>query len=336
LPPKKEAQVKILLAEDDPVSRHILSESLRRWGYEVYCAADGQEAWLLLQEHDAPQLAVLDWMMPGLDGIDLCRRIRERSSEPYVYVLLLTSKGQKQDVIQGMGAGADDYILKPFDPGELQTRLNAGRRIIRLQADLLEARESLRYLATHDSLTGLLNRGEILNRLHSEIDRSLRDSSSVGLLIADIDHFKLVNDTLGHVQGDNVLIEIAARMRSGVRSYDAVGRYGGEEFLIILPGCDSASAAQQAERLRALIADQPVTLIQESIRLTLSIGVAAKEGGRLANSNQLVQAADEALYRAKAAGRNRIALASAEPAVRPEPNGNPSRPDSVPASLAQA
>jgi len=327
--------VKILLAEDDPVSRHILSETLRRWGYEVYCAADGEEAWLLLQDPDAPQLAVLDWMMPRLDGIDLCRRIRERSSEPYVYILLLTSKGQKKDIIQGMGAGADDYILKPFDPGELQMRLNAGRRIVRLQADLLEVRESLRYMATHDSLTGLFNRAEILTRLTAELDRSNRDASGIGLLLVDIDHFKLVNDTLGHVQGDNALIEISARMRSGVRSYDAVGRYGGEEFLIILPGCDTARAAQQAERLRALVADQPVILVPDSIRLTLSIGVAAKENGRIASSNQLVHAADEALYRAKAAGRNQVAVANLEPDLQLQGGGS-LRQEPLSASLAQA
>ncbi len=302
--------MKILLAEDDDVSRHILSETLRRWGYEVCCASDGDEAWSLLQTQDAPRLALVDWVMPGMDGVDLCRRIRSRLSEPYTYILLLTARGQKEDVIQGMGAGADDYITKPFDPQELQMRLSAGRRIIDLQAELLEARESLRYLATHDSMTGLANRAAILEQLRNEIDRSNREYSNVGILIADIDHFKRVNDTFGHGEGDRVLVEVASRMRSALRSYDAIGRYGGEEFLIILPGCDCSGAGQQAERLRAAVARQPVLLPEASIRVTISIGAIAKERGSYESPSNLVRAADAALYRAKAGGRNHIVVGS--------------------------
>ncbi len=298
--------MKILLAEDDDVSRHILSETLRRWGYEVSCASDGDEAWRLLQAEDAPRLALVDWVMPGLDGVDLCRRIRERQSEPYTYILLLTARGQKQDIIQGMGAGADDYITKPFDPQELQMRLSAGRRIINLQAELLEARESLRYLATHDSMTGLANRASILDQLRNEIDRSNREGSNVGILIADIDHFKQVNDTFGHAEGDRVLVEVASRMRAVLRSYDAVGRYGGEEFLIVLPGCDADGAGQQAERLRAAVARQPVLLPEASVHVTISIGAVAKESRSHGIPSHLVRAADAALYRAKASGRNHI------------------------------
>ncbi len=302
--------MKILLAEDDEVSRYVVSETLRRWGYEVVCAADGEQAWDLLQSQNAPQLALLDWVMPGLDGVEVCRRVRDRGSEPYVYILLLTSKGQKQDVIQGMSAGADDYITKPCDPQELQTRLSAGHRIIKLQTELLEARESLRYLALHDSLTGLVNRNEVLERLKSETDRSSRDGSSVGVLLVDIDHFKLVNDRYGHADGDQVLVEVASRMRSTLRSYDIVGRYGGEEFLVILPGCDSLKAELQAERLREAIAGKTVSLSQGLITVTVSIGVMAKDSGSNDSPSQLIGAADAALYRAKAAGRNRVVLAA--------------------------
>jgi two-component system, cell cycle response regulator len=321
--------VKILLAEDDEVSRHILSETLRRWGYDVTCAADGEEAWSLLQGTDAPQLALLDWVMPGVDGVDLCRRMRERQCETYTYILLLTSRGQKQDIVQGMGAGADDYITKPFNPQELQMRLSAGRRIINLQAELLEARESLRYMATHDSLTGLVNRAEIIDRLRSEIDRSNREGSSVGVLIADIDHFKMVNDTFGHEEGDHVLVEIASRMRATLRSYDAVGRYGGEEFLIILPGCDEQKAAQQAERLRLAIAERPLILTEGSISVTVSIGAIAKECGSYDSPSCLVRAADEALYRAKAAGRNQVATTSFDPGEEKPEAVAPARPNVI-------
>ncbi len=302
--------MKILLAEDDEVSRYVVSETLRRWGYDVVCATNGEQAWSLLQSANAPQLALLDWVMPGMDGVEVCRRVRERGSEPYVYILLLTSKGQKQDIIQGMGAGADDYITKPCDPQELQTRLSAGHRIIKLQTELLEARESLRYLALHDSLTGLVNRKEVFERLKSEVDRSSRDGSSVGVLLVDIDYFKLVNDRYGHADGDQVLVEVASVMRAAVRSYDIVGRYGGEEFLVILPGCDSLKAELQAERLREAVAGKTILLSRGPLTVTVSIGVMAKECRSNDSPSQLIGAADAALYRAKAAGRNRVALAA--------------------------
>ena len=315
--------MKILLAEDDDVSRHILRETLSRWGYEVVCAADGAEAWRLLQEKDAPKLAILDWVMPGMDGIDVCRDVRAHLKEPYVYILLLTAKGQKEDVIKGMGAGADDYVSKPFDPQELRMRLSAGRRIVELHAELVTARESLRYMATHDSLTGLVNRAEILDRLRRELDRGDREVGSVGVLLADIDHFKLVNDSLGHQAGDRILSEVASRIRASLRSYDMVGRYGGEEFLIILPGCDGPSALRQAERICSLVADQPVTCTGQPIRVSVSIGAVSRGPDSLEDLNWLIRAADEALYRAKAAGRNQVALAqscdSGEPAARTEP-----------------
>jgi diguanylate cyclase (GGDEF)-like protein len=300
--------VKILLAEDDDISRHILRETVRRWGYDVVTADDGLEAWRLLQEKDAPKLAILDWIMPGMDGIDVCRRIRDEIKEPYVYVLLLTSKSEKQDIIEGMGAGADDYILKPFDPQELRMRLSAGRRIIELQAQLLATRESLRYHATHDSLTGLSNRGEILDRLQRELNRASREQSSVAVIMVDVDHFKSINDSYGHIAGDMVLAELAERMRKGIRSYDAVGRYGGEEFLIILPGCNATNALKHAERLREMVTSEPVVLADSSVFVTVSLGVVAKPHCELEDLNCLIRAADSALYRAKSGGRNQVVL----------------------------
>jgi two-component system cell cycle response regulator len=300
--------LRVLLAEDDEISRHILRETLVRWGFEVVTACDGAEAWEILQSGNGPGLAILDWIMPGMDGIDVCRRVREKLGEPYIYIMLLTSKTKKADIIQGMGAGADDYISKPFDPQELRMRLNAGRRIIELQSQLLATRESLRYMVSHDSLTGLYSRAEILEQMHRELNRASRDHAPVGVIIADVDHFKVINDTHGHLIGDVVLIEIARRLRRAVRKYDLIGRYGGEEFLILMPGCDATESVGNAERVRASVMCEAVTLPEGEVRVTISAGVANGFGDEEGDVNGLIRIADTALYRAKAMGRNQVVL----------------------------
>ena len=323
--------MKVLLAEDDQVSCHILKETLNRWGFEVVVAADGNAAWDLIQGEDAPRLAILDWIMPGMDGIEVCQRIRSQSAGPYVYILLLTSKKEKTDIVRGMAAGADDYVSKPFDPQELQMRLKAGKRIIDLQSKLLEAQRELQHMATHDSLTQLPNRFSILEALEHELMRASRENGSVGILLADIDHFKRINDNYGHLAGDAVLRQVARRMHSSVRAYDAVGRYGGEEFLVILPNCDITSAYRAAERLRETISSSPVSVGGGLLEVTISLGVSTASPGDPGDLETLVHAADEALYRAKTAGRNRVALAgsprmeesplhAAAVTVRPEPD----------------
>jgi two-component system, cell cycle response regulator len=246
--------VKILLAEDDLVSRRLLEAFLKRYEYEVVVVGDGTQASRLLQEEQGPRLAILDWMMPGMDGPQVCREVRGLQDRPYVYLILLTAKDRKEDIIAGLEAGADDYLTKPFDAHELKARLNAGRRILNLQDQLITAREALRVQATHDSLTGLLNRGAILEVLGRELARSDRLGTSLGVIMADLDHFKHINDTHGHLAGDAVLREAARRMRLCLRSYDVIGRYGGEEFLIVLPDCDALSTLSLAERLRECIA----------------------------------------------------------------------------------
>src|SRR5208282_579507 len=190
--------MKILIADDSIVSRHLLEATLRKWGYEVTVACDGLEALEALERKDAPVLAILDWMMPGMTGPEVCRRIRQWAREPYTYTLLLTSKSQKEDLIEGMEAGADDYITKPFDQHELQVRLRAGIRLVDLQSQLLKAREDLRDQATRDSLTRLWNRSSILGELGRELARSERESRPLGVVIVDLDHFKQINDTHGH------------------------------------------------------------------------------------------------------------------------------------------
>jgi len=218
---------KVLIADDDPVSRLVLESFLADWNHETVVATDGAQAWKVLQEEDSPSLAILDWMMPHMDGPQICRELRRRLNREYVYIILLTAKAQKQDLIDGLEAGADDYLAKPFDKSELKARLRAGARIIELQRQLLVAQEALREQATHDSLTGAFNRPAILEILQRELARREREHSSLCLAIADIDHFKAVNDIHGHQVGDVVLREVISRFRSETRRYDSIGRYGG-------------------------------------------------------------------------------------------------------------
>ena len=304
--------MKILIAEDETVSRRLLQNTLVKWGYEVVVCRDGQEAWEGLQTQDAPQLAILDWMMPKMDGLLVCKEIRKQSAEPYVYILLLTSKSQKEDLITGLEAGADDYLTKPFDAPELKAKLRAGMRILDLQTELINAREALRVQATQDPLTGLWNRGAILEALRREIARAKRERNSVAVVMADLDHFKRINDSYGHLAGDAALRQVADRMRSSIRPYDAIGRYGGEEFLILLPGCNIPGAATVAERLMTSIAGRPVDLAGEKLLITCSLGVASNSEAPEADADWLIRAADAALYQAKSAGRDRVEFALKE------------------------
>jgi diguanylate cyclase (GGDEF)-like protein len=309
--------LKVLIAEDDIVSRRLLEAMLTRWGYEVVVTRNGVEAWESLQKADASPLAILDWMMPGMDGVEVCRKVRQRGHEPYIYLLLLTTKGRKENIIEGLDAGADDYLTKPFDPHELQVRLRTGKRIMTLQAELIEAREALRVQAMHDPLTGVWNRRAILEVFASELARSKRDELPVAVAIADLDHFKRINDTYGHMVGDIALCESASRMRAQLRGYDAIGRYGGEEFLMVLPGCTSQDAFKLADRLRVGMGHEPVKIPGGAIDVLCSLGVAASDTIAILEPATLIQAADNALYRAKAAGRNRVELATVTDATPP-------------------
>jgi diguanylate cyclase (GGDEF)-like protein len=301
--------MRVLIAEDDPVSRRLLEASLAKWGYEAVSCVDGAQTWAALQRNDAPRLAILDWMMPGLDGPQICRKVRGLPREDYTYLILLTSRARKEDLVAGMDAGADDYVTKPFDPHELRVRLRAGQRIIDLQAQLVAAREALRAQATHDPLTGLWNRGAILDILERELARTRREPTPLTVLMADVDHFKAINDTHGHAAGDAVLRDIAGRMTSALRPYDSIGRFGGEEFLLVLPGCTPADAAALAERIRSRVAEAPIGLPEGAVSVTLSLGLAITSDDTPLTREALIRASDRALYEAKEAGRNRIAVA---------------------------
>ena len=309
--------MRILIAEDDPISLVLLQALLNQWGYEVIVTHDGNEAWQVLQADMAPRLAILDWEMPGMDGPALCHQVRERQGSPYTYIILLTARTKREDLIAGMEAGADDYVTKPFDAHELRVRLRAGRRILDLQNALLEAQEVLRLQATQDPLTSLWNRGMIMELLGRELARAKRERSPLSVLMLDLDLFKIVNDTYGHMAGDLVLREAAQRMRGSVRAYDAVGRYGGEEFLIVSPGCPAVGAVNLAERIRKAIGQKPMNTSEALISITISVGVATAEYvdkratpnknlGEYTEAENLVRAADDALYRAKRWGRNRV------------------------------
>jgi two-component system cell cycle response regulator len=302
--------MRILVAEDDEISRRVLEGFLKRWGYDLLITENGLEAWQALSEEDAPQLAILDWMMPVMDGVEVCRRVRERAAEHYTYILLLTAKGQKQDVVEGINAGADDYLTKPFDADELRARLRAGRRILALQGALISARDALRFQATHDPLTGLWNRLAAMDTLRRELARGKRRRTSVSVVLCDLDHFKAVNDTYGHLAGDAALREVARRMHESIREYDTLARYGGEEFLLVLPDCDMEGALQQAERLRETFDRQPLDLPEDRVPQTLSLGVAGLNAKVGALASEMLRAADQALYRAKENGRNRVEAAS--------------------------
>jgi|SRR5579862_2947090 len=302
----------ILLVDDSAIYRRLISDYLRGWGLNVKVAKNGLEGWKILEQPGSPKLVLTDWSMPEMDGPELCRKLRERDfADGYVYTILLTSKDEKSDFLKGMEAGADDYLIKPFDEAELHARLLVGRRILSLQQELIAARETMRRAAMYDGLTELLNRREIMESLRREIARSRRDNKPVCIIMADVDHFKKVNDELGHQAGDQVLKEVARRLRIGLRAYDPVGRYGGEEFLLILPGCDLVGGFTRADQLRHVVSSKPITASGAPITVTLSMGIAASSS-ESDDLESLIRLADAGLYQAKRKGRNRVEQVYAE------------------------
>lgn len=277
----------------------------RSWSFDVVTACDGAEAWRILGEPGAPSIAILDWMMPGFTGPEICRLVRQKATEPYTYILLLTSRTEREDVVAGMESGADDYLTKPFDRHELKVRLRAGTRIVELQEQLLSTREALQEQATRDYLTRIWNRSAILDKLSRELARSSREGTSVGVVIGDLDYFKSINDTWGHGVGDLALKAAARRMEQALRPYDSVGRYGGEEFLFVLPGASLSEAAWLADRVRVAIRAEILDGFGSPVQLSCSFGCSAGIGGEIPQE-ELIRVADEALYAAKRGGRDRV------------------------------
>ena len=300
--------MKILIAEDDLTLRGLLKALLIKRGHDVVATVNGVEAWEAMQQPDAPALAILDWMMPEMDGLEVVRLVRALETDQPPYMIMLTSKGEKADIIAGLEAGADDYLAKPYDPEELSARINVGRRMIDMQAKLLEARNALAHEATHDPLTGILNRRAILDALSRELSREQRQSNGMAIGIFDIDHFKKINDTYGHPVGDEVLCGFVHLLMSNLRPYDYLGRFGGEEFVMITPGIrEGIELKMLYERLIDVIANNQIPTKAGNTSITVSIGVAIWNGNE--KVDELLTAADAAMYRAKREGRNRVCLA---------------------------
>ena len=298
--------MKVLVAEDDLVQLRLLEVTLSKWGYHVLSARDGETAWRLLQEEEGPILAILDWMMPGYSGPQLSRLIRDQSSKLYTYIILLTARKDKESIIEGMDSGADDYLCKPYILDELAARIRAGKRILHLQEELVKAQEALREEAMRDPLTHLWNRRTIFGKLEAELRSSKTSPKSVGVILADLDHFKQINDTCGHLFGDHVLLEAVKAMQGALRPTDAIGRFGGEEFLVVVPGCGFDETIRAAERIRMAVESLRIRHGNEPFRVTISLGCTASIPSRDDSLEMLLRATDEALYESKREGRNQV------------------------------
>ena len=303
--------MRVLIAEDDPVSNRFLVALLTAEGHEVIATRDGQQAMRILDGADAPPLAILDWKMPGLSGPEICSRVRARKNSSYVYLMIVTAFREQEQIVAALQAGADDFLTKPIMTPELVARLRTGERIVQNEQQLIAANEQLRIRATYDPLTGLWNRCAILEMLDCEMERARRQREPLSVCLLDIDHFKHINDTYGHLAGDVVLREVGKRLRAELRVIDGIGRYGGEEFLIVLPACTESGALLVAERLRRILCNHPISLEGNEPVVTASFGVSQHcDGGSAAAT---IANADHALYRAKHDGRNRAQASGAEP-----------------------
>jgi len=300
--------MKVLLVDDDPISRLLLLPLLDKWGCDVQVAKDGTSAWAALQAPDSPHLVLMDWMMPGLSGVEICRKLRARKVEAYTYVILLTARHNQQDFIEGLESGADDYLTKPCNTTELRARIRIGERILQMQADVIQARELVRFKSTHDSLTGAWSRGNTFDMLERELSRANREGKSLGMILIDFDRFKNINDSLGQLAGDDVLRAAALRILGSVRIYDIVGRVGGEEFLLLFSGCDTAAIRSKAERIRGIIAGSPFKTITGAVSLTASLAAFSAAPSEFHTSESVLRSLNGALCRAKELGRNRVEM----------------------------
>jgi len=289
------------------LTRRLLEAALRQMGHDVIATSDGVQAWEQIRRHRA-RIVIADWMMPGIDGLELVRRIRRLPGSGYIYTILLTARHEKQDIVAGLAAGADDYVVKPFDRDELMVRIRAGERVVRLEEELARRNEQLRRLTLIDGLTGIGNRrafDESLRRMH---EHSRRFCHALGMLMIDIDHFKRYNDAKGHEAGDEALRTVAAILRESVRTGDLCFRYGGEEFVCLLPETALDGVMIVGRRLCDRVREAAIPHPDNPPHgvVTISIGAAALEPGELLTPEELLKRADQAMYRAKSSGRNTV------------------------------
>ena len=300
----------VLIAEDDIISCRALEKNLQDWGYEVLVTKNGEEAWEIIK-NGGIRLAILDWGMPKMNGLELCHKIRNEyqpKEEKYIYIILLTGRDLEKDIITGLSAGADDYITKPFSYMELKVRIQNGERIIALQDLQLQ-------IANTDSLTQLWNRKKILELLEEELNRNFRDNKPVGIIMLDIDNFKTINDTYGHLIGDEIIIEVASRLQKQVRSYDKIGRYGGDELLLVLPGLSRKDAKNIAERLRKSVCAEKIQTDAGVLDTTVSLGVSIFDKASRPSTKKIIEESDHALYMAKERGRNSSVVSGPDSAI---------------------
>jgi len=298
--------IPILVADDDEIASCLLVENLKSWGYAPITCPDGQAALEALRKPTAPQIAILDWNMPGLSGVEICRRLRESQPDSYTFVVLLTHRDQYADRITGLESGADDFVTKPFDPRELQLRLRTAVRILELQAQLEEARDIYRHEAESDELTGLWNRRSLFSRLNTELADLRAPGDRVSIVLVDVDEFKSINDERGHVFGDRVLRFVGQCLKQASRGNDVVARHGGDEFALLLPGVDLQAARRAAERFRLYVSSSDLFGVEESCPISVSVGVAEITHEHAATADEAIEMADQALYAAKRTGRNRV------------------------------
>ena len=300
--------MRTLIVDDDEAYLELLRMILERQGHVVFEATDGLQAWNLLQAEPIP-LVITDWMLPELDGVELTKRIRQANLPYYTYVILLTAKKTLHDIVGGIEAGADDYLTKPFDVSEFKARVGIGERILNLETRLRESLHQLASLASHDSLTGLLNRRALYEIIEQEQARTREAGKPLGVVMIDLDHFKMINDQYGHLTGDEALCQVAKTIMERKRSSDYAGRWGGEEFLLVLPGASVPEAGYVAERMRLAIRSLAIPLKDgRVVSVRASLGAASTAPGEEFSLERLIDGADKALYMAKAAGRDLVKL----------------------------
>ena len=304
--------MKVLVVDDCRTTCRLVQRLLTKWGYAAEVASNGDKAIEIIQSAEGPWLVLLDWMMPGMDGPTVCRKIRQLNDKRYPYIIFLTALSDREHMLGALEAEADEFLRKPIDEEELRHRIQSGARILALQDRLLATQERLRIQATHDALTGIWNRRAITEILERELSRGVRKSQATSLLIVDVDHFKAINDSYGHLVGDEVLQHVSRRMEQLIRNYDSLGRFGGEEFLVCLPESDPVGALVVANRICSDISSRPVEVDDGEVEVTVSIGLASFDPNSLnspVTCDEVIKAADDALYQAKRSGRNRVCIA---------------------------
>jgi two-component system chemotaxis response regulator CheY len=299
--------LRVLVVDDSPVYRRLVEHALESNPYSLLFAKSGREALELFARH-LPAIVITDWMMPDLSGLDLCQRLRSDAHHGYTYIILLTSIAEKDNVVKGLAAGADDYLTKPFDPGELLARIGVGRRIIDLHRQIDAKNKLLEDMAHHDALTGLPNRRAIEEWAARQLRGAARHGFPYWVVLADLDSFKSINDTHGHAGGDALLQKFADLLKTIIRSSDICSRLGGDEFLLVITHVEAAAIIKTVERFRETLAAQQFEIGSEKVSITASFGIAGFSGKETLDFPTLVRRADKALYAAKHAGRNLIRI----------------------------